>query len=152
METIGEGIGAGVVIGVSSGLILSLVLWLIDVGKHILERRDQLKYIADIITTNRDRILDAQDLHHPPTNRTIEKVDLRRLHYDAMRRELEAVFVGRASHISYDETSEIRKPFWTLDQNFNGKKAILDDKACMKLFDTLAGIGWLKITPKSPAS
>ena len=41
---------------------------------------------------------------------------------------------------------------WTLDQNFNGKKAILDDKACMKLFDTLAGIGWLKITPKSPAS
>ena len=147
MET---AIGQGVLIGVSSGVILSGSFWIVELIKRNYERRDQIRYIAGKLARDRDRILGTETLPGPDGSgiKEVPKVELRLVLYDRMRRELEGVFVGRASRLSFDHAAEVNKPFLILDDNINFKRAILhDDQQCRDLFKTLEAIKWLKLPP-----
>ena len=150
ITTVRAAIGEGIVIGVSSGLVLSLALWIVELVKRKYERRDQIRYIAGILARDRDRILGAETLPGPDGSgiKEVPKVQLRLVLYDGMRKELDGVFVGRASRLSFDQIAELKKPFFILDDNFNFKQAFLhNDQQCRNLFETLEAIKWLKLPP-----
>lgn len=134
-----EAIVEGVVIGVCSGTILSLFLWI----RNKVERRNQVRYIAAIISRGLEDLFQAEAIGDEQTN--TEKACVRRTVYNEMRRELGDALMGRASRLSYDEVKEVCAPFSTLDQDLRGKKVVLDDKACETLWDGLRTVRWLKL-------
>ena len=135
----------GVVIGVSSGLILSLFVWVKDFANKRVERREQIKYLAQLIAKYRDLIYNAETVYLPPMNREVQRSEFCKAYYEDMRRQLEAAFQNRTSRLSYDEIKKVRDAFYT--DLF--PTVVLNDKAYNNIFEELKSIKWLKLLPRT---
>ena len=135
----------GVVIGVSAGIILSLFFWARDFVKRRIERRDQIRYLASLIANFRELIYSAETIHISAISQTLTRDQIRKAHYDDMRRQLDSVLQGRSSCLSFDEINEVKLVFFT-DLYPTVR---LNDKAYEGIFGKLESIKWLKLPPRT---
>ena len=135
----------GIVIGVSSGIILSLVFLAKDITNKFVERREQIRYLSNLIAKSRDRIHDAKTEYFPEVKKEVTRAEFCKMYYDEMRKELEPVLKHRSSRLSYDEIKEVRKVFFTdLFPN-----AVLNEKGYEGMFKELESIKWLKLPSRT---
>ena len=123
----------GIVIGVCSGLILSLAFWANRRIERLIERRNQIRYLARVIASYRDKIYGAEILEVPMggTNQQFSRDAVRKAYFDDMRSQVESILQGRASRLSYDEIDEIGGVFQHTDAN---PTIALNDKGYGKVF------------------
>ena len=143
-----EKILQGIFIGVTSGIILSLFFWGRGYLEGHFERRDQIRYLANVITDFRDQIYGAETLEVTlgDQKQTVEKDNLRKVYFDDMRTQVESILQGRASRLSYDEINQVRRVFYT-DLY---PTLILNEKGYNKIFDEMESIEWLKLPERTP--
>ena len=136
----------GLFSGVASGLVLALFFGCRDYIRKRLERRDQVKYISELIVKFRNRIFEAtEDVRFEDTGQGFSKHYVRKLHFDSLRRELESVLAGRSSRLTFHETQQVNDiflEFHTLDP-----KLMPDEKWYKSKFQQAASINWLRVTP-----
>ena len=140
-----EGIVIGVSAGFVSGLLLSAVIWLKDMWVRWVERREQIRYLAALIENYLKLIYDADDISGEgrTAGEIFPKSQVQKLHLDALWRELEIVFTGRSSRLSFDEIQKVKAvfsplplfPAWTPD-----------DQQYERMLDGLRAIKWLKLS------
>ena len=135
----------GIVIGVSSGIILSLFFGGKNyINKHV-ERRDQIKFLAQILVKNRDLIFNAKSMRHPLSGIEAKREEVRKAYFEDMRRQLESVLQNRASRLSYDEIKEVKDIFFT--DLF--PDVVLNEKGYESIFNNLEAIKWLNLPPRT---
>ncbi len=137
----------GVVIGVSSGVMLGLVFWLTGFTTARIEKRDQIRHLASEIARFRESIYSATDLEVVlgKEKRDFSKDQVRKAHYDDMRRIVEQILQGRASRLSFHEIRGVRDALYP--DHFPG--VVLNDAGYDKVFHALESIGWLGLPPRS---
>lgn len=154
----------GVVIGVSSGLILSVVISAIGAVSGAIERRDQIRYLANLLTDYRDIILYDRDETVSSAVKVITprydseaqaQVVVRWSLYDNnMRSRLESALQGRASRLSYDEIREVRNAALNHGDVVrrtapdSGVQNFISEAGYRQLFRRLECIDWLGMTKK----
>ena len=133
----------GIVIGVCSGLILSLAFW----TNRRIERRSQIRFLAAVIASYRDKIYSAETLEVAmgDENRQFPRDAVRKAYFDDMRTQVESILQGTASHLSYDEITEVRGVFQHTDAH---PTVILNDKGSGGVFGPLESSGWLRLPPR----
>lgn len=140
----------GIVIGVSSGLTMAGLVWLYN---RYIVRPDQIHHLRQLILTSRERFYTAQDI--PMTQGTkgvLSKYQVRLGHYDDLRSELDLVFAGRTSQLSFDEKRSITAVYRPLDMYLrtikrSGEPERLDIRTFISLFSVWEQIPWLKLPP-----
>ena len=141
----------GIIIGVSvvliSGLILGLLKWIKNAPQAQLERREQIRHLAQTIEQAREDIYGATDLDFTdhPIGRVIPRDELRKARLQALYQQLQEILVGRASRLKFDEIQEIKKAFKILEDFPNW---IPNDQGYDGIFDTLASVEWLGLSPR----
>ena len=120
---------------------MALVLWPKDFVKNYIERRDQIRYLVNLIVKYRDLILNAQTIYVSSIDREIKREEICKAYFEDMRKQLESALEDRSSQLSYDEIKGVRGVFFT-DLY---PTVILNDKGYDAIFKELESIKWLKI-------
>ena len=134
----------GILIAVLSGIILSLFLWPKDFVKNYMKRRDQIRYLVNLIVKYRDLILNARTIYVSNIDQEIKREEICKAYFEDMRRQVESALKDRASQLSYDEIEDVRGVFFT-DLY---PTVILNDKGYDVIFKKLESIKWLKLPPR----
>jgi len=138
----------GLFSGVASGLVLALFFGLRDYVRKRLERRDQVKYVSELIVKFRNKIFETTEgVLFEDTGQGFSKHYVRKLHFDSLRKQLESVLEGRSSRLTFDETQQVNDiflEFHTLDPEL-----MPDEQWYRKKFGQAAAINWLRVTPGS---
>ena len=106
----------GVVSGVASGLVLTIVLWGWRKCHGRRERRDQIKYVAELIHDARQRVL-CPATHLGLLNtllgeeNSVTEDQLSNIHYERFRFDLSSALSGRCTRLTYDEVAKISEIF-----------------------------------------
>lgn len=146
MGNLWDNIKAGAIAGIASGLILASIFWLKSCNDEHTERRDQVKYLSDLIAGFRTQILDTkEDVFVPRTNQTLSRNNIRKVLYDDLRRQLESALAGRSSRLTYDEIREVHNVFIGLHKLY--PKFIPNEEWYINTFQKAESINWLKLTP-----
>ncbi len=136
----------GLAIGVSSGIILSLCFWIKDLVNTRNERRNQIRYLSELLAKYRQMIYDASDFYAHGLNKTCRKDDVRKAYYDYMRKKVQSTLDGRSSRLSFDEIEAVRTVFYT--DLFPTVTVTLNEKGYDQIFDKLESFKWLKLPPR----
>lgn len=139
----------GVVVGVASGSILGGYFWLLDKRKRYVERHEQIRFLARLITTKRELMFRADNAFGKPESGIIATAAIHKAIYAGMKREVEAALDGRSSRLSFDETNEIRNALTehaNLPQELEERNFIVGGKAYNNMFRELESIDWLNLT------
>lgn len=105
-----SGIVIGVSVGLTTAIILSLGSWLIEWYDDHQERRDQVRYFAEIIEVYRDSIFNAE-AKRMPDDTIIHEEAVRTYEYEAMQRHVRSALDGRASQLTFDEVWQLERVF-----------------------------------------
>ena len=106
LQEILKGLVIGVGAGVTTAALLGLRSWLI----RYRNRREQIPYIRDLITSQMDRILSATDL--PPYKPGAEPIAADRVrfaHFNQLRTALLVALSSRVTALTYKEVSSLHK-------------------------------------------
>lgn len=139
----------GLVVGVASGLVLSGFFCLMDKRKSLAERRDQIRYLARLIASERENMLNLDNALGGESKADDEGASItRRASYEAMRQRVEAALGGGSSRLSFDEINQVRSAL--RDHTYLSKdlarRFLVGGKAYNIMFRELESIDWLKLT------
>ena len=153
-STLINNIVTGIIAGVSAGLILAAFSY----GKqHIdyqLERRDQIKYIRQIVEGFQRGVLSAEHAANHPNPPPIENMptanQFRWVTVESTYEELEKTLEGRAGTLTFKEKKQLLDAFewYTLFRPsgaFGYKETVIGEAQYHDMFDNLEEIDWLKL-------
>ena len=156
----------GIIAGVSAGLILAAFSYLKQCIDYRMVRRDQIKYIRQIVEYFRDEIVSIQqklsESSSPPiTNMRATVENLRWIRFDITYETVVKTLEGRASTLTYDEKKELLEAFGMHEifrpgGVFGDEGVLPGDGQYHDVFDKLEAIEWLKVrrvdrTPLGPS-
>lgn len=140
------GIIAGTIAGIVAGLVLAGFSEHNDRIDKREKRRDQVKYLSDLIAAFRTQIFDTkEDVFFPPTNQTLSRDNIRKARFDELRRELESALAERSSRLTYDEIRQVKNVFIGLHKLH--PKLVPTAKWYIDTFRKAESINWLKLPP-----
>ena len=146
-STITDNVFVGTTIGVASGVILALFSWMRERMSSVFERRDQIRYIREVLVNSRDKILGATDISGSsigaPVSRLAES-DLQKAYFEDMNRQLEAALDGRATRLTFDEINAVRT-LTVRGLTYLFPSVALNDKGYRPIFKQLEDLEWLKL-------
>ena len=134
---------AGAVAGVIAGTILALSTYLLQEAENRAERQDQIQTLAALISDYENQILGiSEGSRFQLGDKVVEftRDELRKAKYDYLKRRVESLLDGRASHLSYDEKQGVRTAFGISDLY---PQAILSDGNYREMFAQLESLDWL---------
>ena len=97
-----------------------------------------MRYLARLIDDYRSRIYSAADFEFRQQSATRDQ--MRKVHYDGMRRTVRSVLRERSSRLSYDEVTDVRNVFAPYDQY---PTRVLSEEIYDSIFEQLDSIEWL---------
>ena len=142
----------GIVSGVASGVVLAIFFWSIGIFRQRSERKEQIQYLACLITTHRERMYKPAYLPNDPVESDIGKDIFRKTQFERMKNEVGTALDGRCSRLSFDEINHLRRILdnWSaITDEWKATKLNWTDVFCGKLFGELDAIKWLGL-PKGP--
>ena len=146
----------GIVVGVSAGLILSAFAYAKQYIDNKMERRDQIRYIRQIVEDFQENILSAQQMASapdapPPLANMPDAVhQLRWVRTEHAYERIVRTLEGRASTLTFDEKKQLLDAFgWYLQFRpgglFGEEVRLLGEAQYHNIFDRLEAIKWLKL-------
>lgn len=135
----------GIIIGVSSGIVLGLFSWIGHSVRRYFSRREQIRYLRDLLVRFRDLIVEANEIHHRPSGRTFQRDVVQKAYYDDLRSQLKSTLNNRCSRLSYDEVREVQSVFFT----HIPAEVILNEKGYNSIFAAVESMTWLKMPFKA---
>ena len=136
---------AGAVAGVIAGTILTLSSYLLQEAQNRAERQDQIQTLAALISDYENQIMSINKGMPLQLGDKVVEVshdDLRKAKYDYLKRRVDSLLDGRASHLSYDEKQGVRQAFILSDLY---PQAILSDGNYREMFAQLEALEWLDL-------
>ncbi len=103
MDSLIESITAGAAAALFATAILGLVTWIY----HLVGRRRDQKYIRNIISEGKERVLKAKDTYHVGMKATIGGDVLRAAQYNNMITKLNVALKKWATHLTHDQRKDI---------------------------------------------
>lgn len=136
-----------VVAGTTAGLAVALVLGINSWRGRRCARRDQIRYVRDLLLQGMAKIHHAQELPpFTPGGKPITADQVRHTHYTAMRRVLDATLDRRASEIKPEEIIDLNEALRLLDWIISSAPGRIPGREQYYLtFDALSDLKWLGI-------
>ena len=146
MQDIAEGLIIGVGAGVTTAAILGIWHWAI----RWLHRREQIPYIRDLITTQRDRILSATDLPPlEPGQNPVPADHLRFVFFRELQSTLLVALSSRATALTYKEISSLQKILADVDRAMTDlplrERLVFPLAIAQSFFGQLESLTWLRL-------
>ena len=144
MEDIAKGLIIGVGAGVTTAAILGVWRWFI----RFRDRREQIPYFRNLITTQADRILSATDLPPPALGQEAVPADrVRFVFFRELQSALLVALASRATALNYKEVSSLQRVLADIDRAMTD--LTLSDRGIMPLtlaqsfYERLEALSWL---------
>ena len=152
LQNIVEGLIIGVGVGVTTAVILGLWRWLM----RFRDRREQIPYIRNLITTQTERILSATDLPSPTSGQESIPADrVRFVFFRELQSALLVVLSSRATALTYREVSSLHKILADVDRAMTdltlSKHGIMPLAIAQSFYEQLQSLSWLGL-PNREAS
>ncbi len=139
-----QGVTIGAVAGVISGIVFGILGWLKGVVQRWTERRGEIGHLAGTIEHYRELIFGATDLdfRNHPIQRRFARDEVTKTYLTDMHGEIQAILLGRAKRLSFDEIREIKEVFFPVEQYPDW---IPNDQGYEVIFGKLESIAWLRL-------
>ena len=153
-STIVNNIITGIIAGVSAGLILAAFSFAKQHIDHRMERRDQIKYIRQIVEDFQERVLSAEEVRTHPTAPKIDNMpSVHEFRWVSLKHTYERVvntLEGRADSLTFDEKKQLLDAFgWYIVLRPGGglgdSGLLVGEAQYHQMFDELEAIEWLNI-------
>ena len=147
MSCFSDDMVSGIVSGVSAGIVLAVFFGTIDRIRAYTKKRDQIRYLSNLIANSRGKILEVhEDVPHPTDGNPITVDQVRKVLYNDFLRQLDSALSGRTSELTYDEVESIRSVFWDAYNRLLGDKLWPED-LYLRTFKKTESIKWLRLSP-----
>ena len=133
----------GIIIGVSGGLITSLIIGAYQWIKYHIEKRKQMKFIAQFIQHSKHMVFVEPDLiKHQFPDFSIDSI--MQTHFYAFVEILQVTLNQRTSSMTFDQVMRIKTLIYNyikppLESEMQG-----DKKEFEKVFENLESVDWIK--------
>ena len=138
---------SSIVAGTTAGLAVAVVLGINNWRGRRCERRDQIRYLRDLLLQGMTKIHHGKELPpFTPGGDPITADQVRHMHYAAMRRVLDATLATRASAIKPEEIIDLNEALRLLDWIIASASGHIPAKEhYYETFDALSDLKWLGI-------
>ena len=146
MVDIVEGLIIGVGAGVTTAAILGIWRWFI----RFRDRREQIPYIRNLITTQTDRIFSAPDLPPPASGEKSVPADyVRFIIFRELQSALLVALSSRATALTYKEVSSLQKVLADIDRVITDlplrERGIMPLTIAQSFYEQLQALSWLRL-------
>lgn len=147
MSCFSDDIVSGIVSGVSAGIVLAAFLGGVDRFRAYTKKRNQIRYLSNLIANFRGKILGVhEDIPHPTDGNPITVDQVRKVLYNDFLRQLDSALSGRTSELTYDEIQSLRSVFWGAYNRLLGDK-LWSKELYVRTFKETESISWLGLSP-----
>ena len=138
----------GLIIGVGAGVTTSAILGAWRWSIRFRDRREQIPYIRNLITTQAERILSATDLPHPAPGRSpIPGDSVRYVFFRELQSTLLVALSSRATALTYQEISSLQTVLANIDRAMTdlplGERGIMPLPIAQSFYEQLQTLSWL---------
>ena len=138
---------SGIVSGVSAGIVLAVFFGTIDRFRAHTKKRDQIRYVSNLIADFRGKILEVhEDVPHPMGGDSITMHQLRKVLYDDLLKQLDSALSGRTSELTYNQVESVRSVFWGAYHKLLSDK-LWPEELYVRTFKEAESIKWLRLSP-----
>ena len=143
----------GLIIGVGAGVTTAAILGIWRLFIRFRDRREQIPYIRNLITTQIDRILSATDLPSPTSGQeSIPANSIRFVFFRELQSALLVALSSRATALTYQEVSSLQKILADIDRVITDlplrKRGIMPLTIAQSFFEQLQALSWLGLPDK----
>ena len=133
--------------GVVIGITVALILGFYDLGKQLIERNTQIRYIREIIVEGMDLVACAQDatIVESGESRTVPAHRIRHAYFKDMQDKVESALNGLAVHVQYGKKRELLESLGIVDRIVDAfRGGIPTDPTTYDIpFDQIRAMRWL---------
>ena len=153
MQEFAGGLLIGVGAGVTTAAIVGAWHWFVKFR----DRREQIPYIRDLITTQAERILSATDLPPPaPGQEPVPADCVRFVFFRELQSALLVTLSSRATALTYKEVSSLQKILADIDRAMTDlplrARGIMPLAIAQSFYEQLEALSWLGLPKKGDSS
>ena len=147
-DTLLDGIAIGASAGFIAGLLLGLFYWFKALIQVRVERREQIRHLAQTIEKSRGLIYSASDIDftNHPIGQIFPRDVVRKTYLQWLHQQIQQILLGRATRLTFDEIQEIKQAFSILELH---PAWVPNDKGYEGIFNRLESVEWLRLTRTS---